>query len=450
MPKIFTIRRGLDIPLKGSPHKQKMELSTGSLFAVCPPDFRILNPRLLIKEGDCVEIGTPVVQNKLDERILLTSPVSGTIKQIVRGDKRFLEAILIESDGKLDSREFGIHDIKSMNSTEIINLLLNAGLWPLIRQRPYGVIANPDDKPKAVFISGFDSSPLSSVIEYQLEGKEKEFQAGIDVLTKLCEGRINLGLHQKSNDKTFFYQFSGIDIHMFDGPHPSGNISVQVNRVDPLNKGELVWTVSPWGITAIGSLFLTGKVSFAKRISVGGSELKDTGYADVISGCQIGEMLSQNYTCENVRLISGSVLNGTNIGKDGFLRFYDEKVSVIKEGDYYEFMGWAKPGFGKFSMSKAYFSWLSPGKQYELDANYHGSNRAFVVTGEYEKVFPFDIYPVQLLKAILAKDIDLMEKLGIYEIVEEDFALCEFVCTSKIESQQIVRDGIDLMLKEMN
>lgn len=450
MPKIYKIHRGLDLPLKGSPQKQMMTLPSVSMFAVCPSDFRVLNPRLLVKAGDKVDIGTPVIQSKQDERILITAPVSGVIKDIVRGEKRILEAILIESDQKMTAIDYGMKNIELLDSTEIKKHLLLAGLWPLIRQRPYSIIANPDDMPKAIFISGFDSSPLRADVEFQLEGKEKDFQAGIDILGKLCDGKINLSLHYKQNSETFFRSFKGIEFHLFDGPHPSGNISVQINRVSPLNKGEVIWTLSPWSVAAIGHLFLARKVDLSKRIAVGGSELKETGYVDIISGCHISQMLSGLFSNSNIRLISGSVLTGTNISENGFLRFYDEKISAIKEGNYHEFLGWATPGLGKFSVSKTYFSWLTPRKQYELDANYHGSNRAFVVTGEYEKVFPLDIYPVHLLKAILAKDIELMEKLGIYEVVEEDFALCEFVCTSKIESQQIMREGIDLMIKEMN
>lgn len=448
--KEIKIRRGLDIPLKGKAEKADPKPYSSSLYAVQPTDFRMMKPRLMVKEGDAVQCGTPIVQNKLDERMILVSPISGTVKSIVRGEKRKLLRIEIESDNNQSAIDFGSINPASSSREKITEAMLKAGMWPFIRQRPYGVIAKPEDKVRDIFITAFDSAPLAPDADLIVDGKEKEIQTAIQALQLFTEGKIHLSLHKEKNKSEIYSRLQGIELHTFSGPHPAGNIGVQIHHIAPINKGEVIWTLKLQDLITIGTFLLTGKVDFTRRIVLAGSELNEGGYFEAIAGVQLSDLLKDNLKQDNVRVISGDVLTGTDAGKDGYLGFYHNMVSVIKEGDYYEFFGWAAPGFKKHSMSKTFFSWMMPKKKYALDTNFHGGVRPFVMTGQYEKVFPFDIYPVQLLKSAIVEDIDLMEQLGIYEVAEEDFALCEYVCTSKIESQSIIRDGIDLMIKELS
>lgn len=450
MQKVIKIRKGLDIKLKGDVNAEDIRNYHPDLYAVEPECFRLMNPRLLVKEGDVVECGTPVIQNKLDERIFLTSPVSGIVKRIVRGEKRKLLSIEIESDKKENKISFGSANPLSIDRTEIKDKLLKSGLWPMIRQRPYAIIANPDDEPRDIFISGFDSSPLWASDYLFIQKNANAFQTGIDVLKKLTGGSIYLGLHDKISNKEVYSGFKNIETNIFSGPHPSGNVGVQIHKISPINKGDVVWYLYPQDVIAIGTLFLTGYREIKRFVSVVGSELKNTHFVEMPAESSVEWLLNGNLKDDNVRVISGNVFTGFNIGKQGFLSYYDTMITVIPEGDYYDFFGWAAPGFNKHSASRTFTAFLTPKRKFRLDTNYHGGERAFVLSDQYDKVFPFDILPVYLLKAILAGDIEKMEKLGIYEVAEEDFALCEYVCTSKIESQQIIRNGIDLMIKEMS
>lgn len=448
--KEIKIRRGLDIPLKGKAEKADPKPYSSSLYAVQPTDFRMMKPRLMVKEGDPVQCGTPIVQNKLDERMILVSPISGTVKSIVRGEKRKLLRIEIESDNNESTIDFGSINPASSSREKIAEAMLKAGVWPFIRQRPYGVIAKPEDTPREIFITGFDSAPLAPDADLIVNGKQKEIQTAINALKVFTEGKIHLSLHKDKNKSDLYNGLAGVELHKFSGPHPSGNVGVQIHHIAPINKGEVVWTLKLQDLITIGTFLMTGKTDFTRRFVLAGSELTEGGYFEAIPGVQLSDLLKDNLKQDNVRVISGDVLTGTDAAKDGFLGFYHNMISVIKQGDYYEFFGWAAPGFKKHSASKTFFSWMMPKKKYALDTNFHGGVRPFVMTGQYEKVFPFDIYPVQLLKSSMVEDIDLMEQLGIYEVVEEDFALCEYVCTSKIESQSIIRDGIDLMIKELS
>jgi Na+-transporting NADH:ubiquinone oxidoreductase subunit A len=320
----------------------------------------------------------------------------------------------------------------------------------LIRQRPYSIIADPKNEPKAIFISAFDSAPLAADIAFLVEGMEKEFQAGIDALSKLTGGKIHLGLKEGAAAGAFFTRVKGVQLNYFSGPHPAGNVGIQIHHVDPINKGEVVWYLDPPAVVTIGKLFLEGRYDASRRIALAGGEVEKPRYFKVFAGCNIYPLVKDNRKSTSIRYISGNVLTGTQIDKEGYLGFYDRMITLIPEGNYHEFLGWAMPRFNKFSNSKTFFSWMFPGKKYNLDTNINGGHRAFVLTGEYEKVFPMDIYPLQLLKAILVKDIDRMENLGIYEIDEEDFALCEFIDASKTEMQAIVREGLDFLRKEMS
>ncbi len=450
MQKVYSIRRGMDIPLKGEVNTHELKSLRPGLYAVEPERFRLLNPRLLVQEGDQVSCGTPVIQNKLDERIFLTSPVSGTVKRVLRGEKRKLLAVEIEADEAGREVNFGVADPATLKREEIVEKLLQSGLWPLMRQRPYAIMASPSDQPRDIFISAFSSSPLAVSMDVFVKEHRSDFAAGLAALNVLAGKSIHLGLHVQKNDPTLYEGFKGVEMHRFKGPHPSGNIGVQIHRVAPINKGEVVWYCGLQDVVAIGRLFVSGRREIVRQVALGGSELRETCLVNMPAEASVAALFENNLKQENVRVISGDVLTGTSIGREGFLGFYDTQLTVIPEGDYYEFFGWAAPGFKKHSLSRTFWSWLTPKRQFRLDTNYHGGERAFVVTNQYDKVFPFDIYPVHLLKAILAGDIELMEKLGMYEVAEEDFALCEYVCTSKIESQEIVRKGIDLMIQEMS
>ena len=449
MSNVIRIKKGLDIKLLGEADKKVSDI-TSKQFALKPPDFHGVFPKLFVKEGDRVKAGTPVYFHKYRENIIFTSPVSGKITEVYRGAKRKMLEIRIEADDKIEYVDFGKDNPTNLSREKVTEKLLKSGVWSYIRQRPYSVIANAEDSPKAIFISAFDSAPLAPDYDFILENEEKNFQAGIDALSKLTSGKIHLNVKDGQTSSSVFLNAKGVQVNHFNGPHPAGNVGVQIHKIDPINKGDIVWYVKPEDVALIGKLFTEGIYDATKIIALTGSEVSKPQYYKVISGTSILPLVKDNVKTSNVRYISGNVLTGTKVEKSGYLGFYDGQISVIPEGDYFEFFGWGMPRFDKFSFSKSFFSWLTPDKKYKLDTNLNGGHRAFVLTGEYEKVFPMDIYPMQLLKAIMVKDIDLMENLGIYEVDEEDFALCEFIDVSKTEMQAIVREGIDYMLKEMS
>ncbi|MCF8369392.1 MAG: Na(+)-translocating NADH-quinone reductase subunit A [Bacteroidales bacterium] len=448
MSEVIKIRKGLDIHLQGEAEKKVKEVISDN-FAIKPTDFHGVFPKMFVKEGDKVKAGTPVFFNKYHENIIFTSPVSGKVTEIHRGAKRKMLEVRIESDGKMDYEDFGTEAPKSLSREKIVHKLLKSGVWPLIRQRPYSVIANPEDEPKAIHISAFSSAPLAPDYNFMVDGQEKNFQAGIDALGSLTKGKVHLNLPEGGSASKVFTGVQGVNFNYFSGPHPAGNVGIQIHHIDPVNKGDVVWYLDPQAVITIGKLFLEGKYDASKIIALAGSEVKNPQYYKVIAGCNIYPVIKENRISENLRYVSGNVLSGTKIEKDGYLCYYDNQLTLIPEGNYHEFLGWAMPRFNKFSYSKTFFSWLTPGKKYRLDTNINGGHRAFVLTGEYEKVFPMNIYPMQLLKAIIVKDIDRMEQLGIYEVDEEDFALCEFIDASKTEMQAIVREGLDFIRKEM-
>ncbi len=449
MSNLIQIRKGLDISLKGKAEKVLTKIPGATIYAVKPTDFQGLTPKLLAKEGDSLLAGTPLFTDKYNPEINFVSPVSGTVQHIVRGDKRKLLAITVSADAEQKYLPHETGDLSKLSREKVIELMLKSGVWPFIKQRPYGITANPKDQPKAIFISGFDSSPLAPDLDYVLTGEAEAFQKGIDVLKKLCDN-IHLSVNDQPAATSILLKVKGVQTHTFTGPHPAGNVGIQIHHISPLNKGELVWSIDPQHIVSLGRLFLKGIYDVSKVIALAGSEVLKPRYFRMISGTGIQPLHEFINTKNNPRYISGNVLTGTNIGADGFLGFYDNMLSVIPEGDHYEFLGWANPfRMKKYSVSRSYFSWIFPRNEYSLDTNINGGQRAFVMTSEYEKVLPMDIYPVYLLKAILAEDIDKMEQLGIYEVVEEDLALCEFVCSSKIDVQDILRKGLNLMMKEM-
>jgi len=450
MTVIKKLKRGLDLKIPGKPEKILAGEVYPLFFGVKPVDFPGLVPKLCVKPGDKVRAGSPLFMNKINPSIKFTSPVSGEVKDIVRGDRRRLLEIVVEKKGE-DYIDFGRIKREAFSRENIIGHLLNSGLWPAIRQRPYHIVANPADVPKSVFISGFDTSPLAPDYQYIAQNSSSScFNTGIAALSSLTEGKVNLVLNGKDQGSEVFRNIDGAEIYYFTGPHPAGNVGVHIHHLDPLNKGEKVWFVNFQDVYAIGRLFEEGVYNPERMVALTGSEIRNPEYYRIPSGGSVAPMIRENVKPGDLRFISGNVLTGSKIEPDGYLGYYDSQVTVIPEGNYYEFFGWAVPGFNKYSFNRVFASGFFPKKEYRLDTNFHGSERAFVLTGHYEKVLPMDIYPMQLLKAIITGDIDLMENLGIYEVAEEDLALCEFICPSKIEIQSIVRNGLELMIREMN
>ncbi|MDL2314685.1 Na(+)-translocating NADH-quinone reductase subunit A [Bacteroidales bacterium OttesenSCG-928-C19] len=454
MSKKIHISKGLDINLLGDADKVVLNALNIRKYAVKPADFIGITPKLLVQEGDTVKAGDPLFFDKYNERVLFTSPVSGTIAEIRRGEKRVIEEVCISADEKIEYADFGKEEIAGLNRELIIEKLLKSGAWVSLRQRPYNVIANPQDAPKAIFISGFDSAPLAPDYDLAVHGRGPVFQAGLDVLAKLTAGKVHLNLHTKKNTSGVFRNSKNVQINWFSGKHPAGNVGVQIHHIDPINKGDIVWHINPQEVITIGTLFLEGKYCPERIIALTGSELLNRKYYRVFAGANVQYLVRDHIENENVRYISGNVLTGKRIAKGGYLGHYHYQVTVLPEGDHYEFLGWVTPGIEKYSFSRTFLSGflskLPVKKKYKIDTNLHGGHRALVMTGEFEKVFPMDIYPMQLIKACIIEDIDQMEQLGIYEVDEEDFALCEFIDTSKTEIQTIIRKGLDLVRKEMS
>jgi len=446
MANTIRIKKGLNINLIGEA-KKEISGSEAGFYAIKPVDFIGVFPRLMVKEGDVVKAGSPLFIDKYRENIIFTSPVSGIIEEISRGDKRILEEIRIKSGDKPEFEDFGKSDPAKTSREEILEKLLKSGAWPMIRQRPYSIIADPAATPKAIYVSGFDTAPLAPDYSMIVKESASDFQAGIDILAKLAGTPVKLGLPGGKSD---FPKVSNTDITYFEGPHPAGNVGIQIHHTNPINKGEIVWVVNLQDVIIIGRLFTKGIYDTSVIIPLCGSEVKNPKYFKTYKGASVRAFSKGNLTDGNIRLISGNVLTGSRIKTDGYLGFYHNQFTVIPEGNYYEFFGWALPGLNKFSFSKSFFSWLSPSRKFRLDTNFHGAERAYVMTGQYEKVFPMDIYPMQLIKACLAENIEQMENLGIYEVDEEDFALVEFIDTSKTEVQHIIRKGLDLLRKEMS
>lgn len=450
MSKDIRIRKGLDIKLIGEAEKVTVDATRSNVYAIKPGDFHGIVPKVVAKQGAEVKAGEPLFYSKSNERILFPSPVSGEIVEIVRGAKRKILAFKILGDKEQKYADFGVKDVNSMSGDAIKAHLLESGCWPFIKQRPYDVIANPDIAPKAIFISGYTTAPLAADSDYVLVGKEKELQIAVTALSKLTDGEVHVSIGK--NASTPLAGLNNVTTHSVSGPHPAGNVSVQIAKIDPINKGEAVWVVTPQDLVIIGELLLTGKFNAERIVALAGSSVKSPKYFKTKIGSEVSSVVYDSGVNDesNIRVISGDVLTGENVKPDGYLGYYHNTITVIPEGNDYEFFGWNKPIFNKISPSRALtFSWLFPNKKYELTTNTNGEHRAFVVTGSYENVFPLDIYPLQLLKACEVNDLDAMEQLGMYEVAPEDFALTEFICVSKQPHQEIIREGLDLMLKEI-
>ena len=440
MAKVIKLRKGLDVKLKGIASLETATVSCPGEYALVPDDFVGVKPKVVVKEGDSVKAGDALFVDKLHPEVKFVSPVSGTVSQVERGDRRKLLSIRVKADKEQVAREF---DVKS----DVKALLMESGLFAFFRSRPYDVVANPDDKPKAIFVTAFNSMPLSQDFAYVVKGQEQDFQAGITALSKLA--RVELGI---SKAETMLADVKDCQVTIYDGPAPAGNVGVQINHTSPINKGEVVWTLSGEEVLFIGRLLRTGTVDLTRTIALAGSEVKAPKYYKVKVGQQLTTLLSGNVVEAKYtqRIINGNVMTGFKTTADSYLAVHATEVNIIPEGDDVdEFMGWISPfRLKQFSTSRSYWSWLCPKKEYTLDARVKGSERHIIVGGEYDKVFPMDIYAGFLIKAIITGDIDRQEALGIYEVAPEDFAIAEFVDSSKLELQRIVREGLDILRKE--
>jgi Na+-transporting NADH:ubiquinone oxidoreductase subunit A len=450
MSNDIRIKKGLDIKLKGEAEKTLEKAILSNFYTLRPEDFHGVTPKLISKVGTNVKAGEPVFYDKSNENVKFVSPVSGEIIEIARGEKRRILSIKLQADKEQTYQDNGVFDVNAAKPDEVKAHLLASGCWSFVKQRPYDVIANPDKSPKAIFISGYASAPLAADLDFTLKGKEAALQAAVTALGKLTKGKVHVSVGAKSTSP--LAGLSGIILHKVSGPHPSGNVGTLINRVDPVNKGEVVWTVAAQDLVIIGEVLLTGKFNAERIVALAGSSIEKPRYFTTKIGSEIATMIYDKGIPQKarVRVISGNVLSGKHIKPDGYLDYYSNVITVIPEGDDYELFGWTKPVFDKVSTSRALtFSWLNPNKKYDLNTNTNGEHRAFVVTGGYEEVFPLDIYPMQILKACMYNDLDEMEALGMYEVAPEDFALTEFVCVSKQPHQEIIRKGLDVMLKEI-
>ncbi len=455
MAEAIKIKKGLDIKLKGKAGETfKGELKPEA-FSVKPSDFHGMTPKMIVKEGDEVKVGSPLFYDKANPELKFVSPCSGIVEEVRRGDRRKVLEVRLKSDGKFESVPFDKTAPAQLSADEVKSKLLNAGFFAFFKQRPYDVVVNPNEQPRDIFISAFDSNPLAPSYDYALRDFAEELQLGVDAISKLTKGKVYITV-STNNSSSNFLKIKGakVEICNITGPHPAGNVGVQIHHIAPINKGDVVWTINPYDVVTIGKAFKKGAIDFSKLVALTGSSVSESalGYYLTYPGAELKNIL--NLSESNVRVISGNVLTGDSVGKDGFLGARAQQITVIPEGDKNdEFLGWIMPRMNKFSTSRSYFSWLTnlinSKKEYVADTNVNGGKRAFIMSGEYDKVMPMDILPEFLVKAIMAKDIDKMEQLGIYEVAPEDFALCEYVCTSKIETQKVVREGLDFLRKEL-
>ena len=451
MSKNIVLKKGLDIPVKGVAELRVCKTVSPDIIAIKPSDFKGFLPRLLVREGAPVMCGSPVMADKMHTDILITSPVSGTVKEIVRGDKRKLLAVLIENDHEYTRVDFGAKKTVK-DAEEAKKLLLESGMWPWLVQRPYGIIANPDIKPKAIFVSAFSTAPLAADTEFCFGDEINYIQAGLNAVAKLTDGDVHVSLNADNFESSAFHRLENCTIHTFKGKHPAGNVGVQISHISPIAKDETVWTIPMAGLAAIGKLIVKGTVDMSRKVAVCGPMAIEPSYVNAVPGIPMKNLAGfYGTTAEEIRFISGDILTGSNVSNDGYLGWFDNQVTLIKEGTERELFGWIRPiRYKQFSTDHTYFSWLMPWRKYDMDTNLHGGPRAFLMNDAYyAKVLPMDIYPLYLTKACLAGDIDKMEKFGIYEVLPEDLALCEFVDPSKNNIQDIIAQGIDLMLKEM-
>lgn len=448
MANLIKLRKGLDINLKGKAAAEVVSVKEPGFYALCPDDFTGVTPKVVVKEQEYVMAGGPLFIDKNHPEVKFVSPVSGVVTSVERGARRKVLSITVEAATEQDLEDFGKKNVAQLNGAAVKEALLDAGMFAFIRQRPYDVVADPSVAPKAIFVSAFDTNPLAPDFEIALKGEEANFQTGLDALAKLAKTYLSICASQKSSA---LVNAKNVEVNVFDGPHPAGNVGVQINHLAPVNKGETVWTIDPQAVIFIGRLFNTGYVDMTRTVAVTGSEVKKPAYCKLKVGALLTNVFAGNVTTgRELRYISGNPLTGKKVSPNGFLGAFHSQLTVIPEGnDIHEMLGWIMPRVNEFSTSRSYFSWLQGKKEYALDARVKGGERHMIMSNEYDRVLPMDILPEYLVKAIIAGDIDRMEQLGIYEVAPEDFALCEFVCSSKMELQRIVRDGLDMLRREM-
>lgn len=448
MANVIKLRKGLDINLKGIAAKELVSVKEPGIYSLVPDDFTGVKPKVVVKEGENVLAGGPLFVDKNHPEVKFVSPVSGVVTSVERGERRKVLNIIVKADEKQQYVEFGKMNLAELNAEQVKEALMNAGLFAFFRQRPFDVVPDPTDAPQAIFVSAFDSAPLAPDFELALKGEEANFQTGLNALAKMAKTYLSISVKQKSEALT---QAKNVILTAFDGPHPAGNVGVQINHLAPIAKGNVVWTIGAEAVIFIGRLVNTGRVDLTRTVAVTGSEVLKPAYCKLKVGAQLTEVFKGNVTTDkDLRYISGNPLTGKKVAADGYLGAFHSQLTVIPEGDEtHEMLGWIMPRFKEYSTSRSYFSWLLGKKQYKIDARIKGGERHMIMSGEYDAVFPMDIYPEYLVKAIIAGDIDRMEALGIYEVAPEDFALCEFVCSSKVEVQRIVRAGLDMLRAEM-
>jgi Na+-transporting NADH:ubiquinone oxidoreductase subunit A len=445
MANVIKLRKGLDINLQGKAEEKKIQLKSNGKYALVPDDFEGVTPKVVVKEGDKVKAGDALFVNKQYPEVKFASPVSGTVSAVVRGERRKVLCVQVDADSQQEFTDFGKKDVGTLTGEQVINALLEAGIFGYINQLPYAVSTNPSVQPKAIFVSALRDKPLAADFEFEVQGQEQDFQTGLTALSKIAKTYLGVGVGSELEG------MKDAEVNVFDGKCPAGNVGVQVNHIDPVNKGEVVWTIGdPTVVLFIGRLFNTGKVNLTRTVALCGSEIKAPAYVDMLVGEELSTLLSNSYDAsKSVRIINGNVLTGKPTTKDGFLGAHSSEITVIPEGnDADEMLGWILPRLKQFSVSRSYFSWLCGKKQYALDARVKGGERHMIMSGEYDKVLPMDIYGEYLIKAIISGDIDRQEALGIYEVAPEDFALAEFVDSSKLELQRIVREGLNILRKE--
>lgn len=448
MEPLYKIKKGLDIMLEGAAEQQLAVCPLAGTYAVKPADFNGIVPKLAVKEGCSVKAGDPLFVDKATEKIAVVSPVSGTVKAIERGERRKLLRICIESDGKQDYKSFNAPAPQKASGEEVHALMLEAGMAAFLRQRPYDVIADPEQKPKSIFVSAFSTMPLAADFSFVAKGREGDFKTGIAALSRIAPVYVGINPQQINSE---LLPITHAKVSVFSGPNPAGNVGVQINHIDPVNKGETVWTMGAEHVIMLGELFRTGKVNLTRRIAVAGSMITAPAYVETLIGAPMTSIIGDKIKgTGHVRIIGGNPLVGERSGMDDYLGAFCTEVCAIPEGDdVNEAFGWIMPRLNQFSTSRSYFSWLfGKSKKYDLDCRIKGGERHIIMSGEYDRVFPMDIYAGYLIKAIITGDIDRQEALGIYEVAPEDFAVAEFVDSSKLELQKIVREGLDLLRKE--
>ena len=448
MANLIKLRKGLNINLKGKASEEIMAVKEPGFYAICPDDFTGITPKVVVKEQEYVMAGGPLFVDKNHPELKFVSPVSGVVTSVERGARRKVMSITVQAAEEQDYEEFGKQNVESLKGDEVKELLMKTGLFAFIKQRPYDVIADPDVAPRAIFVSAFDTNPLAPDFEFIVKEEGSNFQTGLSALAKIAKTYLSISVEQKSASLT---SAKDVEINVFDGPNPAGNVGVQINHIAPVNKGETVWTIDPQAVLFIGRLCNTGRVDLTRTVAFTGSEVLKPAYCKLKIGAMLTDLFKGNVKNDKeLRYISGNVLTGKQIPANGFLGAFHSQLTVIPEGsDVHEMFGWIMPRLNDFSTSRSYFSWLLGKKEYTLDARVKGGERHMIMSNEYDRVLPMDILPEYLIKAIIAGDIDRMEQLGIYEVAPEDFAVCEFVCSSKVELQRIVREGLDMLRKEM-